>query len=99
MSSVAAIAVSGMQAAQLGLGAAAHNIANASTAGFRRQTVVAEAAPSGGVTTRLAQANIAGPALETDLVGTLQARNAFLANLAVFRTSDRLAGSLLDIVG
>jgi flagellar hook protein FlgE len=96
MSSVPAIAVSGMQAAQLGLRAAAHNIANGSTDGFRRQTVVAETAPAGGVTTRLAQADVAGPALETDLVGSLQARHAFLANLAVFRTSDRMTGSLLD---
>ena len=31
------------------------------------------------------------------MVGLLQAKNAFLANLAVFRTSDRMMGSLLDM--
>jgi flagellar hook protein FlgE len=35
-------------------------------------------------------------ALETDVVAQLQAKNAFLANLAVFRTHDRMMGELLD---
>jgi hypothetical protein len=34
--------------------------------------------------------------METDIVGLLQSKNAFLANLAVFRTSDRMLGSLFD---
>jgi flagellar hook protein FlgE len=34
--------------------------------------------------------------MATDLVGLLTSKNAFLANLAVFRTSDRMLGSLLD---
>jgi hypothetical protein len=29
-------------------------------------------------------------------VTQLQAKNAFLANLAVFKTSDKMAGALLD---
>jgi len=99
MIAAANAALSGMQAAQLSLGVSAHNIANASTEGFQRQAVVARTAPSGGVETRLRGADLSGPALETDLVGTLQAQHAFLANLAVFRASDRMAGSLLDLVG
>jgi hypothetical protein len=33
------------------------------------------------------------------MVGLLQARNAFLANLAVFRSSSAMTGALLDITG
>jgi len=31
-----------------------------------------------------------------DVVGLLKAKNAFLANLAVFRTADRMTGALLN---
>ena len=91
-----ALALSGMNAAQAGLRTSAHNIANLNTDGFRRQQVVQDEAQSGGVITTLAQAEDVGPAMETDIVGLLQSKNAFLANLAVFRTSDRLLGSLFD---
>jgi hypothetical protein len=33
------------------------------------------------------------------MVGLLQAKNSFLANLAVFKTGDRMTGSLLDALG
>jgi flagellar basal body rod protein FlgG len=97
MTSVSAIALSGMGAAQMGLQASAHNIANLSTDGFRRQQVAQSATASGGVSGSLFQARETGSAPETDMVGLLQAKNAFLANLAVFRTSDRMMGSLLDV--
>ena len=99
MSSVSAIALSGMNAAQTGLLAGAHNIANLGTRNFRRQEVVQSAQAEGGVTTTLTQAADTGHAMETDIVGQLESKNAFLANLAVFRTSDRMTGSLLDITG
>ena len=90
-----------MNAAQLNLQASAHNIANLSTEGFRREEVVqSEAANGAGVEASLIQARQAsapGNAMETDLVGLLQGKNAFLANLAVFRASDRMHGALLDI--
>ena len=99
MSSVSAIALSGMNAAQTGLQAGAHNIANLGTRNFRRQEVVQSTQAAGGVTTTLTQASDSGDAMETDMVGQLQSKNAFLANLAVFRTSDRMTGALLDITG
>ena len=34
--------------------------------------------------------------MESDLVAQLQAKNAFLANLAVFKTSNQMAGALLN---
>lgn len=86
-----------MHAALAGLGAAAHNLANLGTDGFRRQTVERQALPAGGVTTRWDRAAFAGPALERDVVDQWTVRNAFLANLSVFRTADAMTGSLLDL--
>jgi len=96
MNSISAMALSGMSAAQLGLQASAHNIANLNTAGFRCQQAVQSTDAAGGVGTTLRQAAQPGNALEADVVDQLQAKNAFLANLAVFRAHDRMAGSLLD---
>lgn len=97
MLSVSAISLSGMNAALAGLGAAAHNIANLGTEGFRRQTVEQDAQATGGVATRWDRAAFAGHAPERDLVDVLTARHAFLTNLSVFRTADAMTGSLLDL--
>lgn len=97
MSSVASIAVSGMNAAQAALGSAAHNVANAQTADFHRQLVQQTPVPTGGVATRVAPSPEAGSSLEADMVGLLQSKNAFLANLAVFKADDQMMGSLLDV--
>jgi flagellar hook protein FlgE len=97
MRSVSAISLSGMSAAQTVLGASAHNIANLATAGFRREQVVQASTASGGVTAALTPAAQPGVALESDLVDQLVAKNLFLANLAMFKTGDRMLGALLDV--
>jgi flagellar hook protein FlgE len=99
MISSSAIALSGMNAAQIGLQTSAHNLANLSTDGFRRQRVSQNEASAGGVAVSLSRSAGAGHAPEADLVGLLVAKNAFLANLAVFRAGDRMMGSLLDAAG
>ena len=99
MSSLASISLSGMTAAQNALGAAANNIANVQTEGYRRQVVQRTPQAAGGVSTAIATAGQAGSSLESDMVGLLQAKNAFLANLAVFKAGDQAMGSLLDIAG
>jgi flagellar hook-associated protein FlgK len=96
MASISSIALSGMNAAQATLNSSAHNIANMNTTGFRRQEVVQTARAEGGVSTSLTAAGAEGSSLVTDVVAQLQAKNSFLANLAVFKTSDKLAGTLLD---
>ena len=96
MLSVTSIALSGLNAAQTSLGVAASNIANQNTPGYHRQQVVQTAQAGGGVTTALTRADIDDSALETDIVALLQAKNAFLANIAVFKTSAEMAGALLD---
>jgi flagellar hook-associated protein FlgK len=98
MSSIPAIAVSGMSAAQSSLQTSAHNFANLGTANFRRQQVVQATDPSGGASTSVVSAQQPGNAIEVDLVSQLQAKNAFLANLAVFRAHHRMTGSLLEAV-
>ncbi len=96
MKPVSSIAHSGMQAAQTALDTAAHNVANNRTPAFRRQEVTQTEQRDGGVATTLGHSSIEGPALETDLVAQLQAKNAFLANLAIFKTSNQMAGALLN---
>ena len=97
MSSISSIALSGMNAAQTTLNSSAHNVANMNTNGFRRQEIVQSAQASGGVSTSFSRASIEGTSLETDVVTQLQAKNVFLASLAVFKTSDKMAGALLDM--
>jgi flagellar hook-associated protein FlgK len=102
MSILSSTPLSGMNAAQSALGVFAHNVANAQTPGFRRQTPVQDAAPGGGVRVSPAVsagplAGAEGPGLQAeDMVGQLQAKNAFLANLRVFQTGDQMLGALLD---
>ena len=96
MSSISSIALSGMNAAQVQMDTSAGNVANVQTEGYRRRQVQQTPQAGGGVTTQVVTSTHQGPSLETDLVNQLQAKNAFLANLAVFKTSDAMAGALLD---
>lgn len=96
MNTTSNIALSGMQAAQTQLRASAHNVANLPTEGFRRQQVQQTARAGGGVDATIVRAPSAGADLVRDVVAQLQAKNAFVANLAVFKTADAVAGALLD---
>jgi flagellar basal body rod protein FlgC len=96
MSFVSSIALSGMNAAQTQLGNAAHNLANINTAGFKRQEVNTSTQSSGGVLALVSKTSVPDSAPEVDMVSQLQAKNAFLANLAVFKIQDKMAGALLN---
>ena len=96
MNTTSSIALSGMQAAQVALQAAAHNVANLGTAGFRRQEVVQVAQAGGGVTASTRGASNQGPALVTDVVAQIEAKNAYLANFSMFKAANRLKGVWLD---
>ena len=95
MTAIASIAQSGLQAAQQRLDASAHNVANQQTAGFRRQQVAQQAVPEGGVRAQT-QRGPEGVALEEEAVEQIGAGYAYLANLQVLRTNDRMQGTLLD---
>jgi flagellar hook protein FlgE len=97
MSSINSIALSGMNAAQTQLDASASNVANAQTEGYRRREVKQSPQADGGVSAEVVRSAQTGASLETDMVAQLQAKNSFLANLAVFKTSNAMAGALLDM--
>mgnify|MGYP000455486734 CR=1 FL=1 len=97
MGPVSSIALSGMNAAQSSLVTSAHNIANLGTQAFRREEVQQRTAAAGGVSTSVTPAAMPGNDLERDVVSQLSARNAFLANLAVFRVSNEMASTLLSL--
>ena len=60
--------------------------------------LISRVAPSFRATHQPDRVGHEGHALEADLVGQWQDRNAFLASLAVFRTHDAMTGALLDAV-
>lgn len=97
MLALSTIAQSGLQAAQARLGASAHNVANAQTPGFKRETATLQASPQGGVVVNISQAAQAGSDLTQDVVDQMSAKNAFMANVQVLKTADTLMGSLLDV--
>lgn len=100
--SATAIGLSGLRAAQTRLDAAAHNLANAQTPGFKRQVVQQTAVPdAGGVQAQVLREDVeqAGSLdhLAEDLIGQRQAFYSFATNLKTIETEDRMLGSLLDI--
>ena len=97
MSSISAIAHSGLQAAQNRLGASAHNIANLNTPGFQRLRTEQAAVASPGGVMATAQREPQGAALEQEVVEQMSATYAFKANLQVLKAEDRMMGSLLDV--
>jgi flagellar hook protein FlgE len=96
MSAISSIAQSGLGAASLQLQSSAHNIANLQTPGFRRQQVVQQAQPGGGVNAEVTRAAAPGDDRAADVVGQIEASLVYRANLAVLRTGDRMLGSLVD---
>ena len=96
MSSTAATALSGMNAAQTSLQASAANVAGLGNPSLRRRLVEQSTAPASGVAAQVVEASAPGDAEANDVVTMLQSKNAFLANLSVFRTADRMTGTLLD---
>lgn len=95
-SSTPTIAYSGLQAAQTRLQVSAHNVANSQTEGFRPLQVDQSTQPGGGVSTQVLRSSQPGAGPEGDVVAQLQAKNAFLANLRVFKTNDAMLGTLFN---
>jgi flagellar basal body rod protein FlgC len=98
MADISSIARSGIAASQLRLTAAASNIANRDTEGFRRFDVAQSEQVDGGVRAGLVREPEpqSGDGLVKDLVYSLEARQGVAANLKVLKAQDSLLGSLLD---
>ncbi len=97
MNSLTSIASSGLQSAQLRLNAAANNVANAQTEGYRRDVVQATAGPAGGVSTRVDKAPQPGADLAQDLVAQKSATYSYKANMRLLQTADDTMRRLLDV--
>jgi flagellar basal body rod protein FlgG len=98
MNSVSSIASSAMGVALQRIEAAANNVANAQTPGFRRQLVAPQARADGGVDASVVEATRPGANLAEDIVEQMVASLAFKANLRMFQTEQRTLGSLLDVI-
>nr|WP_315243553.1 flagellar basal body protein [uncultured Albidiferax sp.] len=94
--SISSIAMSGLQAAQTRLQVSAHNVANSQTEGYQSLQVEQSTQSGGGVGTQVERSSQPSAGLEGDVVAQLQAKNAFLANLSVFKTQDAALGTLLN---
>jgi flagellar hook protein FlgE len=82
MNSISSIARAGLQAAQMQMHVAAHNIANAQTSGFQRQAAGLQAP--------------AGAELVQDVVQQVAAMYTFQANVLTLQTQQKMLGSLVD---
>ena len=98
MNMLSSTALSGLNAAQTRLGAAANNIANMNTPGFRRDEVSAVPQAGGGVSVSVQKADAEGPDMLRDIVDQNMATYEFKANLQVLKTAREMTGSLLDTV-
>ncbi|MEZ5455678.1 MAG: flagellar basal body protein [Lysobacteraceae bacterium] len=98
MNSVSSIATSGISTAQLALGVAANNIANAQTAGYARQQVVPLSQNGGGVRGSVTEApgNPFGD-YTADLLNAKSASYAVKANMVNLRPRTRCSARLLDV--
>ena len=98
MATIGSIGNSGMQAAQMRMGAAANNIANLNTPNFRRQEVTQQEAPNGaGTQATVRRAPAPGNSPETDMVQQIQAMYDFRANMQTVKAQNQTMGSLLNI--
>lgn len=97
MTTTSTIALSGLSAAARVAEVAGHNLANLSTPNYRRQFVVQQTAPTGGVITSLGTSEVVGDDPIADLVQQRSASYAFQANLKTLKTDQTLMGTLLDV--
>jgi len=96
--------LSGLQAYSRALDSSAHNVANASTAGFVPQQVSFQEQPAGGVIANisregssLAAQDSSGTDLGSEIVQSIQFKAGFDLSAKIIKTKDELLGTLIDI--
>jgi flagellar basal body rod protein FlgF len=100
MNSISSVAVSGIHTALLAMTAAANNVANGQTPGFRRQVVLAQERSGGGVKAFVEQPQTVqepAAALADDIVQQMFNGYLYKANVLTLRTEQKMLGSLLDV--
>lgn len=96
MSTILAIAGSGLRAAQQGVQVAAHNVANLATPDAQRLQVQRSSAAGGGVQTTVTPTDQDPSAPLADLLAARTEVLAFKANATLIRRADDMLGALLD---
>jgi flagellar hook protein FlgE len=100
--------LSGMKSYQTALDTSAHNVANASTNGFKPQTVQFQEQVNGGVQTNISQAgaqaaaNAQGDAssetdLTSEIVNQIQYQAGFNFSAKMVKTADQMLGTLINL--
>lgn len=96
--------LSGMKAFQRALDSSAHNVANASTAGFVPQQISFQESPAGGVNTTISKAgssasddSVSGTDLTSEIVQSIQYKAGFDLSAKLVKTSDEILGTLIDL--
>lgn len=97
MDNLFSTAISGLQANAMRVQAAAFNIVNANSVGFKAQAVTASSTVPGGVTTSARQTDQPVD-MAQEFVGMIEAQASYGANASVITTASRMTGSLLDIL-
>lgn len=111
MSSILSIGSSGLRVQEMVLAVSAHNVANASTDGFKASRGVSHDVPGAGVKGSVLATSTPGPMIQregalvegsnTNLVEEattrIAAMAAYRANLAVVRTASEMARHLVDL--
>ena len=110
MSQIFALALSGMQAAQAKFGAAADNLANADTPGYKASRVDLVELSGGGVgVAGITKDPSPGPLqpdgregsnvdIAREAINLTRAKVLYTANAALVRMGDRMSGTLLDMM-
>lgn len=96
MNSISSIASSGMNAASVGLGVSASNVANLLTPGFRPAQAVPATQAGGGVTTSITPTGQDGTDLAAETVRQMTLAYTFKANLRTIEVEKEMFRALLD---
>lgn len=100
------ISLSGLNAASLGLGVTANNVANANSDGYQAKRLDLEDQSEGGVkasqTVASQEPTVPGGSnvdYATEMTNAMTQSTAYTANLQVMKTEDQMLGQFLDMKG
>lgn len=100
------VGLSGLNAASLGMGVTANNVANANSDGYKAKRLDLEESREGGVQeSRLAESQeptVPGGSnvdYATEMTNMMTQSGSYAANLQVMKTQDEMLGQLMDMRG
>jgi flagellar hook-associated protein FlgK len=97
-SSILSNAVSGMHASSSQLQATANNIVKAGLSNYKEVQVKDNVTKTNAILDNLRNTKDISPKLVNEMVNLIQIQHSYTANAKVIQTSEKLVGSLLDIM-